>query len=78
MFLPISLNMCFGALIETVLLSTHNIMFWLRNKKKKLKYSYLGVWFSTGQTCAKKVSEYVQEIQQLHTTDQPMAPQGRV
>ena len=35
-FLPISLNVCLGAqknrLIETVLLSTHN-MFWLRNKK---------------------------------------------
>ena len=43
-FLSISLNMCFGCskerLIETVLLSTHN-MFWLRNKKTIFSYTLL-------------------------------------
>ena len=39
-FLPISLGcsklrVCNRKIIETVLLSTHNIMFWLRNKKIK-------------------------------------------
>ena len=43
-FLPISFNICLGAqknhLIETVLLSTHN-MFWLRNKKISFRYALL-------------------------------------
>ena len=32
-FLSISFNLCFGCSKETALLSTHNIMFWMRNKK---------------------------------------------